>query len=82
MILTIGILNDAGFIALKALHKKKQIGILSDIDLDRPALPGPPMSKKAFRKWIAEREKGPAISWKEAEKILAKDLKQIQRLIQ
>lgn len=47
------------------MEKKRQIKIIKEIDYNSPALPGKPMSLKAFRAWIAEREKSPTISLKE-----------------
>jgi hypothetical protein len=79
--IVIQVLTDAGLIAIKALHKKMQIKILDEIDLDSPALPGPPMSLKAFRDWIAIAEKASTMSLEEAEKRWDKETKQIRKLI-
>jgi hypothetical protein len=65
IMITLQVNNDEGFLALKALEKKRQIKIISEIGYNSPALPGKPMSLKAFRAWIAEAEKSPTISLKE-----------------
>lgn len=79
--ITIEVTNNAGLKAIKALEEKKQIKIVSDIDLNSPALPGSVMSVQAFRDWIAKAEKSPTMSLEEAKKLWAEDLKEIRKLI-
>jgi hypothetical protein len=63
--ITLQVKNDDAFIALKAMEKKRQIKIITEIDYNSPALPGSPMSLQAFRAWIADAEKSPTISLEE-----------------
>ena len=79
--ITIEVSNTAGLKPIKALEEKKQIKIISEIDLNSPALPGSAMSSQAFRHGIAKAEKSPTMSLEEAEKLWAEDLKQIRKLI-
>lgn len=80
--ITLQVNNDDAFIALKAMEKKRQIKIIKEIDYNSPTLPGKPMSLKAFRAWIAEREKSPTISLKEFQRRWAVKRKELLKLTQ
>lgn len=79
--ITIQVTKNAGLKAIQALDQKKQIKIIEQIDLDSPSLPNSALSLKAFRDWIAEAEREPTVSSKEAKKQWAEQKKQILKLI-
>lgn len=78
--LTIQITSESGLKALHALEEKHHIKIIDDADLDSPSLPGPPLSLKAFKEWIAKSEETPTVSLKEAKSKWAEKRKQLQKL--
>jgi len=78
--MTIQVNNDDAFMVLMAMAKKRQIKIISDFDYNSPALPGKPMSLKAFRALIAEAEKSPTISLEESNRRWAAKKKQLLKL--
>jgi hypothetical protein len=80
IMITLQVNNDDALIGLKAMEKKRQIKIISEIDYNSPALPGKPMSLKAFRAWIAEAEKSPTISLEESNRRWAAKRKQLLKL--
>lgn len=69
--------------AINTLEEKQAIRVVThtELDLDSPALPGPPLAFQAFKRWIAQAEAAPAVSLKEAQSQWAKQREQLQRLI-
>jgi len=80
--LTIQIHTQSGLKAIRTLEEKHAIRIVEDaeIDMDSPALPGQPLTLKAFRSWVASAEAAPSVSLKAAKSQWARQKKQLQQL--
>lgn len=79
--ITLQITNTAGIKGLQSLQEKGYIKIIDKAEVTSPALPGPALSLKAFREWIAEAEKSPTISLKESKRRWAAQRKLLLKLI-
>jgi hypothetical protein len=77
---TVEISDKGGLKALEDLAHKHFIRIVSKTDIDTPALPGEPMSVKAFKNWISESENAPLMSLTEARNKWAGKRKLLQKL--
>ena len=66
--LIIQVTNRDALETLHTLEKKHFIKIVDDSDIDSPALPGTPLTLKAFKNWISDAEKAPTISLNDAKK--------------
>jgi hypothetical protein len=64
--LTIQIKNNNALKALNSLAERQFIKIVDDSRVDSPALPGDPLSLKAYKNWITNAERTPSIDLKEA----------------
>lgn len=78
--LTIQIKTDIALKALHSLAEKHDIKIIDDILPDSPALPGDPLSLKAYKNWIADAENSPTLDLKEAKAKWTSKRRQLQSL--
>lgn len=80
VLLTIEVTNEQALKKLQLLEQKQFIKINDDAKIDSPALPGKPLSLKAFKNWVKAAETTPVVSLKEARKKWAVKRKQLQQL--
>lgn len=80
--ITVHVTHTEGIKALQSLQAKGHIKIIDNAEVNSPALPGPALSLKEFKEWIAEAEKSPTISQKEAKKQWAAQRKLLLKLTQ
>ena len=80
--LTIQIKSNTALKVIHALQEKKAISIVenAELNMDSPALPGQPLTLKAFKSWIAQAEAAPSVTLKEAQSKWAKQRRQLQRV--
>ena len=79
--ITIKLTGKKSLKALQDLEHKQLIRIVKETDLDSYSLPGEPISKKDFIKWINYTENNPTVSLKEARQKWALQKKNLQKLI-
>lgn len=80
LLLTIEVTNQNAMKTLHSLEDKHFIKISDDADLNSPALPGKPLSLKAFKSWIADTETSSTVSLKDAKAKWAGKRKKLQLL--
>jgi len=78
--LTVQVNNRNALKALLSLEEKHFIKIVDDTNLHSPALPGNPLSLKAFKNWIADTEAVSTLSLKDAKQKWASKRKQLVKL--
>lgn len=81
--LTIQVHDRSAMKAIKTMEEQHAISIVGQAspEMDSPALPGQPLSLKAFKDWVASAEAAPSVSLKAAQSQWAKQRKQLQRLV-
>ena len=78
--LTIQIKNSGALKSLNSLGERHFIKIVDDSHAGSPALPGGPLSLKAYRNWIMDAENAPMMDLKEAKAKWISKRKQLQNL--
>jgi len=80
--LTIQVHDRSAMKAIRTMQQAHSISIVDQVapELDSPALPGQPLSLKAFKDWVASAEAAPSVSLKAAKSQWAQQRKQLQRL--
>lgn len=80
--ITIQVHDRSAMKAIRTMEEKHAISIVGkdSPEMDSPALPGKPLSLKAFKDWVASAEAAPAISLKAAQSLWAKQRKQLKRI--
>ena len=80
--LTIQVHDRRAMKAIKTMEQKNAISIVEHSpEMDSPALPGKPLTLRAFKDWVASAEAAPSVSLKAAQSAWAKQRKQLQRLV-
>lgn len=80
VLLSIEVKNEQALKKLQLLEQKHLIKINDDAEIHSPALPGKPLSLKAFKNWIKDAETTPVVSLKEVKQRWAAKRKQLQQL--
>jgi hypothetical protein len=81
--LTIQVYDRRAMKAIKTMEEEKYISIVEHAspEMDSPALPGKPLTLRAFKDWVASGEAAPSVSLKAAQSAWAKQRKKLQHLI-
>ncbi len=80
-ILKIELTDNNSLKALQELEHKHLIRIVKEPDLNSYALPGEPINREDFRKWVKYAESSPTVSLAEAKQRWATQKKKLQKLI-
>lgn len=78
--LTVQITHNDALKTLHALEEKRFIKIVTDPQLDSPALPGEQLNLVAFKTWITNAENDQSIDLKAAKTKWAHRKKQLQKI--
>ncbi len=79
--ITIELTGNNSLKALRDLENKQLIRILKEPDLNSHSLPGEPISKEDFRKWVEYAENSPTASLTEAKLVWSEQRKKLEKLI-
>lgn len=80
LLLTIEVTDQNAMKTLYSLEEKHLIKIADDVDLNSAALPGTPLSLKAFKNWVKDAEGSATVSLKYASSKWAQKRKQLQKI--
>ena len=78
--LTVQIKDEHAIKALQALEEMQYIRIVKENEMEFSALPGQPMTYKAFREWIASTEEAPVVDVKDAKALWTNRKKLLQKI--
>jgi hypothetical protein len=78
---TIELKNSNSLRALQDLEQRHLIGIVKTPDLNSYSLPGVPMGKDDFQKWVEFAEDSPTVSLNQAKQQWAAQKEKLKKLI-
>ena len=79
--ITIELTGNNSLKALQDLEQKRLIRIVKELDVNSYALPGEPINKEDFKKWVEYAMKLPTVNLKVAKQQWAGQKKKLQKLI-